>query len=65
LELDGARKIFEQLGAKPDIERLDALMRRPFGRAAGGLTVATGPGGLSLPAARLGAKVLATDWSRR
>jgi 2-polyprenyl-3-methyl-5-hydroxy-6-metoxy-1,4-benzoquinol methylase len=28
------------------------------------LDVAAGPGGLSLPAARLGAKVLATDWSR-
>ena len=27
------------------------------------LDVAAGPGGLSLPAARLGAKVLATDWS--
>ena len=27
------------------------------------LDVAAGPGGLTLPAARLGAKVLATDWS--
>src|SRR5919108_3858609 len=27
------------------------------------LDVAAGPGGLSLPAARLGATVLATDWS--
>lgn len=27
------------------------------------MDVAAGPGGLSLPAARLGAKVLATDWS--
>ena len=27
------------------------------------LDVAAGPGGLSLPAARLGARVLATDWS--
>ncbi|HET7667331.1 MAG TPA: class I SAM-dependent methyltransferase, partial [Mycobacterium sp.] len=27
------------------------------------LDVAAGPGGLSLPAARLGAEVLATDWS--
>lgn len=27
------------------------------------LDIAAGPGGLSLPAARLGAKVLATDWS--
>jgi DNA-binding CsgD family transcriptional regulator len=33
MELDGARKVFEQLGAKPDIERLDALMRRPYGQA--------------------------------
>ena len=29
------------------------------------LDVAAGPGGLSLPAARLGAKVLATDWSTK
>jgi ubiquinone/menaquinone biosynthesis C-methylase UbiE len=29
------------------------------------LDVAAGPGGLGLPAARLGAKVLATDWSPR
>jgi len=29
------------------------------------LDVAAGPGGLSLPAARLGAKVVATDWSPR
>lgn len=28
------------------------------------LDVAAGPGGLALPAARLGAKVIATDWSR-
>ena len=27
------------------------------------LDVAAGPGGLSLPAARMGARVLATDWS--
>ena len=39
MELDGARRVFEQLGAKPDIERLDALMRRPSGQATpGGLT---------------------------
>ena len=38
---------------------------RLAGLQAGGtfLDVAAGPGGLSLPAARLGAKVLATDWS--
>jgi DNA-binding CsgD family transcriptional regulator/tetratricopeptide (TPR) repeat protein len=39
MELDGARKVFEQLGAKPDIERLDARMSRPTGEnAPGGLT---------------------------
>lgn len=38
LELDGARKVFEQLGAMPDIERLDVLMRRPYGQPPGGLT---------------------------
>jgi DNA-binding CsgD family transcriptional regulator len=39
IELDGARKVFEQLGAKPDIERLDALTRRPSSVATpGGLT---------------------------
>lgn len=38
LELDGARNVFEQLGATPDIERLDVLMRRPYGQAPAGLT---------------------------
>jgi DNA-binding CsgD family transcriptional regulator len=38
MELGGARKVFEQLGAEPDLERLDALMRRPYGRVPGGLT---------------------------
>ena len=39
MELDGARKVFAQLGAKPDVERLDALRRRPYGQAIpGGLT---------------------------
>jgi DNA-binding NarL/FixJ family response regulator len=37
MELDGARTIFEQLGAGPDIERLEALIRAD-GRARGGLT---------------------------
>ena len=27
LELDGARQVFERLGAAPDVERLDVLMR--------------------------------------
>ena len=38
MELDGARKVFAHLGARPDIERLDALMRRAPGRTPGGLT---------------------------
>jgi DNA-binding CsgD family transcriptional regulator len=38
LEFDGARKLFEQLGAKPDIERLDLLVRRTYGQSPGGLT---------------------------
>jgi DNA-binding CsgD family transcriptional regulator/tetratricopeptide (TPR) repeat protein len=39
MELDGARKVFAQLGAKPDIEHLDALTRRPVSEATpGGLT---------------------------
>jgi DNA-binding NarL/FixJ family response regulator len=39
MELDGARTVFERLGAKPDIERLDALTRRRYGEnAPGGLT---------------------------
>ena len=38
LELDGARKVFEQLGAKPDIERLDVLLRRTYGQTPAGLT---------------------------
>jgi DNA-binding CsgD family transcriptional regulator len=38
MELDGARKIFERLGAKPDIERLEALAGRADGPAPGGLT---------------------------
>ena len=38
MELGGARTVFEQLGATPDIERLDALLTRPYGKAPGGLT---------------------------
>jgi DNA-binding NarL/FixJ family response regulator len=38
MELEGARKVFGQLGAKPDIDRLDVLVSRPYGRAPGGLT---------------------------
>ena len=32
IALDGARKVFERLGAKPDIERLDVLRGRPYGQ---------------------------------
>jgi DNA-binding NarL/FixJ family response regulator len=39
MELDGARNVFEQLGARPDVERLDVLRGRPYGQAPGGLTV--------------------------
>ena len=38
MELDGARTIFERLGAKPDIERLEALTGGRMGGARGGLT---------------------------
>lgn len=38
MELDEARRVFEQLGARPDIERLDAITSRPHGQRAGGLT---------------------------
>jgi DNA-binding CsgD family transcriptional regulator len=38
MEFDGARKAFDQLGAKANTERLDGLMRRPYGRVPGGLT---------------------------
>jgi DNA-binding CsgD family transcriptional regulator/tetratricopeptide (TPR) repeat protein len=38
LELDDARKVFEQVGAWPDIRRLDALRGQPYGGNAGGLT---------------------------
>lgn len=38
MELDAARRLFEQLGAAPEIERLDALIGRRAAQAAGGLT---------------------------
>jgi ubiquinone/menaquinone biosynthesis C-methylase UbiE len=47
-ETELANEALRLAGLKPDDRFLD---------------VAAGPGGLSLPAARLGAKVLATDWS--
>ncbi len=39
MEFDGARRAFEKLGAKPDIESLDAVMIGAGGPVAGGLTV--------------------------
>jgi DNA-binding CsgD family transcriptional regulator len=38
MELDGARKIFEQLGAKPDVERLNVFLKRTYGQTPAGLT---------------------------
>jgi DNA-binding CsgD family transcriptional regulator len=38
LELTGARRMFQQLGAAPDLVRLEAFTRRATPRAAGGLT---------------------------
>jgi DNA-binding CsgD family transcriptional regulator len=37
-EFRNARRVFEQLGARPDIERLDVLLRRTYGQAPAGLT---------------------------
>jgi DNA-binding CsgD family transcriptional regulator len=38
LELDAARDVFEQLGARPDVARVDALRRDARSSGAGGLT---------------------------
>jgi ATP/maltotriose-dependent transcriptional regulator MalT len=38
MELDAARRVFQQLGAGPDLVRVEALSRKPAPRAAGGLT---------------------------
>lgn len=38
LELDGARRVFEQMGARPDLDRLDALLGQSYGGTPGGLT---------------------------
>jgi DNA-binding CsgD family transcriptional regulator len=38
LELDGARKVFVQLGARPDIERLDLVLSPPRSQGPDGLT---------------------------
>jgi DNA-binding CsgD family transcriptional regulator len=38
LELDGARRVFQQLGAAPDLARVQALSPKAAPKAAGGLT---------------------------
>ncbi|MPZ16142.1 MAG: DNA-binding response regulator, partial [Chloroflexi bacterium] len=38
MEIDAARWVFQQLGAAPDLARVDALSQRTAARAAGGLT---------------------------
>jgi DNA-binding CsgD family transcriptional regulator len=38
LELDAARGVFQQLGAEPDLARVEALSWKPAPKAAGGLT---------------------------
>ncbi len=38
MELDAARWAFQELGAVPDVARIDTLSRRPSVKAAGGLT---------------------------
>jgi DNA-binding CsgD family transcriptional regulator len=38
MELDAARGVFQQLGAAPDLARVQALFRKPAPKAAGGLT---------------------------
>jgi ATP/maltotriose-dependent transcriptional regulator MalT len=38
MELDAARWVFRQLGAAPDLERVEALSARPLGKTAGGLS---------------------------
>jgi DNA-binding NarL/FixJ family response regulator len=38
MELDSARRVFQQLGAKPDLDRVEELSRKTAPKAAGGLT---------------------------
>lgn len=38
MELDAARRVFRQLGAAPDLARVEALSRKADAKAAGGLT---------------------------
>jgi SAM-dependent methyltransferase len=63
---DAIAALYDEHVAPGEAELATAGLRlaglQPGGRF---LDVAAGPGGLGLPAARLGATVLATDWSRR
>jgi ubiquinone/menaquinone biosynthesis C-methylase UbiE len=71
LQRESAREAWDNIAAGYDqfvapTERWlanEALKRAGLRSGERFLDVAAGPGGLSLPAARLGAKVLATDWS--
>jgi DNA-binding NarL/FixJ family response regulator len=38
LELHGARRVFEHLGARPDVARVDELSRKPAPTTVGGLS---------------------------
>jgi ubiquinone/menaquinone biosynthesis C-methylase UbiE len=63
---DAIAALYDQHVAPGEAELATAGLRLAGLRAGDTfLDVAAGPGGLSLPAARLGAKVLATDWSPR
>jgi SAM-dependent methyltransferase len=61
---DGIAALYDKHVAPGESDLATAGLRLAVLRAGDTfLDVAAGPGGLSLPAARLGAKVLATDWS--
>ena len=71
LQLESAREAWDNIAAGYDQFVApteiwlanEALQRAGLRSGERFLDVAAGPGGLSLPAARLGAKVVATDWS--
>ncbi len=71
LQLESAREAWDNIAAGYDQFVApteiwlanEALKRTGLRSGERFLDVAAGPGGLSLPAARLGAKVVATDWS--
>ena len=61
---DAIAEGYDQYVAPQEVELAnEALRLAGLVRGERFLDVAAGPGGLSLPAARLGARVLATDWS--